>query len=235
MSDYKNPEVLQVVYNRFKSLKLTAEYFGVSKSLIYSYVKKFNLSINPSDKQKQADYKKPEILEEIYKQCGSLKKTAEYFGVSKKLILNHMKRFNIERNSQDITHKKIDLSQAVKFLEEGKTLKETAKILNINIVSLREKLVKAGFESDTYHKGFIKTWAGYIKIFHPDHPKADSKGYVHEHNLIIEKHLGRYLNDNEVVHHVNEIKNDNCIENLKLMDKKEHKSFHSGKPRKNKI
>lgn len=235
MSDYKDPEVLQEVYDRFKSLKLTAEYFEVSKSLIYSYVKKFNLSINLPDSKKIADYKNPVILEQVYKQCGSLKKTAEYFEVSKKLILNHMKKFNIERNPQDITHKKVDLNQAVKFLEEGKTLKETAKNLNINAVSLREKLVKAGFESDTYHKGFIKTWSGYIKKINPDHPKADSKGYVHEHNLAMEEYLGRYLKDNEVVHHINEIKNDNRIENLKLMDKKEHKSFHSCKPRKNKI
>ena len=43
-------------------------------------------------------YKNKEILAEKYKELGSLQKVADYFGVSKKLILNHMKRFDIPRN-----------------------------------------------------------------------------------------------------------------------------------------
>lgn len=85
---------------------------------------------------------------------------------------------------------------------------------------------------NTYHKGYITTWAGYIKLSKPDHPRADSKGYVHEHVLIAEQAIGRYLNDNEIVHHVNEIKDDNRIENLQIMDRFQHKSIHSRKTRK---
>jgi len=70
-------------------------------------------------------------------------------------------------------------------------------------------------ERSAYWKGGRVKAAGYIKIWSPNHPR-NVYGYVYEHRLIMEKHLGRFLNPKEVVHHINKITDDNRIENLKL-------------------
>ena len=73
---------------------------------------------------------------------------------------------------------------------------------------------------------------GYVMAYAPDHPScrqinerraAKANGgpyhkwnYVREHRLVMERHLGRYLRPEEVVHHINSQKTDNRLENLML-------------------
>lgn len=47
------------------------------------------------------------------------------------------------------------------------------------------------------------------------------------HTVIMESYIGRKLIKNEVVHHINHIKTDNRIENLRLMTKSKHSSLHA--------
>ena len=69
---------------------------------------------------------------------------------------------------------------------------------------------------------------GYVNILCKGHPGADKDGYVLEHRLIMEKHLGRYLTNNEHTHHINRIRDDNRIKNLQLCtSNSEHMRIHA--------
>lgn len=67
---------------------------------------------------------------------------------------------------------------------------------------------------------------GYRALYYPDYPRSTKDGYVMEHIYIMEQHIGRPLADDECVHHINFIKNDNRLENLKLMKIHDHMSYH---------
>ena len=63
---------------------------------------------------------------------------------------------------------------------------------------------------------------GYVYMLAPDdHPypaytKASGSKYILEHRYVMEQHLGRYLEPNEVVHHIDENPSNNDIGNLRL-------------------
>lgn len=50
---------------------------------------------------------------------------------------------------------------------------------------------------------------------------------VPEHRYFMEQHLGRKLNKNEVVHHINHNHFDNKIKNLQVMTNEEHVRYHA--------
>ncbi len=91
--------------------------------------------------------------------------------------------------------------------------------------SCRAKASLTGKISNNYKNGRYKS-NGYIRKLSKKHPQADSDGYIEEHRLVMEKKLGRYLKTNEEVHHKNGVRDDNKIENLKVLSSSEHIRLH---------
>lgn len=69
---------------------------------------------------------------------------------------------------------------------------------------------------------------GYKVIYLPEHPGCLSDGNVYEHRIVCENYIGRYLKQDEVVHHINHNRQDNRIENLLILCSKEaHSRLHA--------
>ncbi len=110
------------------------------------------------------------------------------------------------------------------YVEHKRTALDIATELGIKEDSVRRALLTLDIGKTNRRKrrggahnrwnGGVKKSGAYTSIFFPDHPRATKKGYVLEHRLAVEKELGRYLADEEVVHHVNGNPRDNRIRNL---------------------
>lgn len=83
-----------------------------------------------------------------------------------------------------------------------------------------------------WNGGKTYTNEGYVYMRIKHHPYANANSSVLEHRLVMEKFLGRYLKPEEVIHHLNEIKDDNRIENLFLFaTARDHNHFHEKRKR----
>lgn len=122
---------------------------------------------------------------------------------------------------------------------ETKSIREISIGLGINPVVIRRYFKKYGIEFKSTREaqgskgkknarwnGGRHIHNGYIEVYAPDHPNKNKRNCVYEHQLVMEKHIGRYLEKGEVVHHKDLCKTNNSIENLQLMTNSEHTRLH---------
>lgn len=67
-----------------------------------------------------------------------------------------------------------------------------------------------------------KNKTGYIEVYMPSHPMAKWGGWMLEHRLIMSQHLGRTLLGTETVHHIDGVRDNNRVENLRLASPADH-------------
>jgi HNH endonuclease len=119
-------------------------------------------------------------------------------------------------------------AEAVAQYRAGMTIAEVAENMQTSSRHVRAALHAAGAVRDKrilYRGSGNPAWkggrttdkSGYILVYRPDHPDANSNGYIREHRLVMEQALGRRLDRHEVVHHRDrKHRSDNQIGNLRL-------------------
>jgi hypothetical protein len=158
------------------------------------------------------------------KDCKKIKDSKDFYG--------------IQGECKECTKKRIKIS--------SRNIKKRCLICNKKFGTCIQEINRGGGKycsRECLYEGFRKfrpkgknswAWKGgklkirdYTKIYKPEHPNCDVKGYVMEHILVMEKHLGRYLKKEEITHHINGNKSDNRIENLMLFPNTgSHTAYH---------
>lgn len=139
----------------------------------------------------------------------------------------------IRKPMSDETKQKIGKKAKERWANPKLKAKYRKVLFTKDIIKRNSERVKHIWKDPKFRENFIKKtsgqnnhrWCGdrrmhkgYILIRMPSHPFSGSFGFVREHRLVMEKHIGRYLKPNEVIHHKNHIKTDNRIENLELFE-----------------
>lgn len=159
-----------------------------------------------------------EELQRLYVAEGkTMKEISKELGIATGKIHRLIHEYGIAvKKSTDypITDKQRKAGQKAGDLRRGQHLSQET----------RDKIAEA---KKLHGSGHVKIRSdGYRAIYYPDYSHSNKDGYVMEHVYIMEHHIGRLLRDDECVHHINFIRDDNRIENLKLMTKKEHMAYH---------
>lgn len=109
----------------------------------------------------------------------------------------------------------------------GKANRKTQKFCSTKCASDSRKIELSIPERLEDPKRKLDKNIGYVRVYVPEHPEANTRGFVYEHRLIAEQMLGRRLKKGEIVHHKNRKRWDNREENLVVMDEKEHAKHHA--------
>ena len=186
------------------------------------------------------------LKEQYVDKCRTLSSIAEEVGCNKTTAERALKKFGIERRKRTskhfLMHNKEWLYQ--QYVVEKRSMKDIAEEAGTTAGNIHDALETMGVQrrgiKEAYDlkypdgrlaemsgnwKGGRRIINGYVFLYVPDHPYAVN-GIVQEHRLVMEKHLGRYLEPYEVVHHLDGNRQNNAIENLEVKTRGRHISEH---------
>lgn len=125
----------------------------------------------------------------------TMKQVADSLGIAVGTVYNLIKKYGIpSREAHQGMKGKTHTQEARKRIgarHKGKVITEES----------RRKMSESSKVGGIGHKK--KRSDGYIFVYFPDHPQSTSEGYIMEHILVMECIIGRWLKDDEVVHHIN--------------------------------
>ncbi len=126
------------------------------------------------------------------------------------VIDSELKRLGGKRNFNSTYPLSQFISKANYLVELGRDL--------WRIVNLQESSIPSGYREYPYR---VVDERGYFILYSEDFCK-----WISEHRYVLSLHLGRKLESTEIVHHKDHDKLNNKIDNLLIMSRHDHSSYH---------
>lgn len=218
------------LYTNGETIKSIVSITGVSACVIHRKIKKSGISRRNDKSVILTEDIKDKILS-MYNSHEQIKNIGKKLKISEYIIREFLikigisppgsgrKRYFTDKEREDIlsmfdSHKSI-LSISKKYNCNTKTI---TKIIDNNRTRVSSKSI--GIKHGNWKGGRIVNNNGYIQIIiYQDDPYFSMSmvgGQILEHRYIMAKHLGRCLDKNESIHHIDGNRQNNKIENLQL-------------------
>lgn len=166
----------------------------------------------------------------LYRSGTTAGDLAARYGMSPQSVLRRLRESGAQargRGTGRQTRRPLPIDDELRALADGsRSTQEMADLLGVSAECAREHLVRLGIgrlagkarpDRNHFWRGGRSIDAdGYVLLKRPDHPHATKNGYVREHRLVMEAHLGRYLSPSEVVDHIDRVTDHNDMANLRL-------------------
>ncbi len=169
------------------------------------------------------DQKTKKRMEALYQKHKSVYMVAEEMGVSKSFVHTSLRGMGVTMNGNGNAWTEADTTILLDEYQKHRCVHSLQALADKmgrtkHFICRKAKELGLTDRERTYSSGKKSKHAdGYIHIGH--------KG--HEHVLIMEEYLGRAMEQDEVVHHCDEVRHHNDISNLELMLRGEHFRFHN--------
>lgn len=195
-----------------------------------------------------------DTLHELYiEKKKTQKEISDLLGVTIKTVQKYMGLHQIigrDVNKENSLLTKLNLNDEqfknmllYSYVFQKNSINKISRRLNVSARTIRKYLIKydiplrnhndsnkasnSGKNNHKWNGGITTHPDGYTLVKNREHPHSDPRGYVYEHRLVMEEFLGRFLTSEEYVHHLNEDKTDNRIENLTILSPAEHTKMHN--------
>lgn len=189
---------------------------------------------------------KDEAMKLYYEDGLTLKDMCKYLDcVNPITAAKRLKKLGIDTYRNGLKKKKTmhgmsedEFNEYLKKEYETKSMNTIAKEMGVSAACIRKYFVQYGIVRRAKYEHFTASHrgayegkkrylsCGYVAVYMPSHPRAGVRKCVYEHDLVMEAHIGRYLNPGEVVHHIDGNKSNNDISNLMLLSNEEHVKLH---------
>lgn len=216
-------------YEAGENIKSLSRHFRVRTDAVSGVLAGVDVELRPGGRRRFTGDDLADVVR-WYEAGRSVRQIAAEMGASPITVRRTLERAGITLRTAGRTVWTDDmLAMAIVLHRDGRSQEQIGRALGVSQASVSSRLRGAGVtvprgrrgaDHSRWKGGRALSPEGYVLVIPSDADlpfcRVNSSGYAVEHRLVMGRALGRRLERNESVHHINGDKTDNRLENLQL-------------------